>query len=70
MADKKCPFCDLDAARIYAENDVAAAIPDAFPIAEGHTLVILKRHTTVGSMRAEMASTGEISQLERGTAAC
>ena len=44
MADTKCPFCALDAARIYAENDVAVAIPDAFPIAEGHTLVIPKRH--------------------------
>src|SRR5208283_1484076 len=44
MADKKCPFCDVDPARIYAENDVAFAIPDAFPIAEGHTLVVPKRH--------------------------
>jgi len=44
MADKKCPFCALDAARIYAENEGAVAIPDAFPIAEGHTLVIPKRH--------------------------
>jgi len=44
MADKKCPFCDLDAARIYAENDAAFAIPDAFPISEGHTLVIPRQH--------------------------
>jgi diadenosine tetraphosphate (Ap4A) HIT family hydrolase len=44
MADKKCPFCDVAADRIYAENDAAFAIADAFPIADGHTLVIPKRH--------------------------
>jgi diadenosine tetraphosphate (Ap4A) HIT family hydrolase len=44
MADTKCSFCDLNAARIYAENDVALALPDAYPIAEGHTLVVPKRH--------------------------
>lgn len=26
------------------ENDFAAAFPDGFPIAEGHTLVVPKRH--------------------------
>jgi diadenosine tetraphosphate (Ap4A) HIT family hydrolase len=44
MADEKCPFCRLDAARIYAENDVAIATPDAFPIGQGHTLVVPRRH--------------------------
>ena len=44
MADTKCPFCDLNAACIYAENDTAVAIPDGFPIAEGHTLVVPRRH--------------------------
>jgi diadenosine tetraphosphate (Ap4A) HIT family hydrolase len=39
-----CPFCDLHSARIYVENDVAIAIPDAFPIAQGHTLVVPRRH--------------------------
>ena len=39
-----CPFCDLDSSRIYLETDAALAIPDAFPIAQGHTLVVPKRH--------------------------
>ena len=39
-----CPFCDPASARIRLENDVAFAIPDAFPVAEGHTLVIPKLH--------------------------
>lgn len=39
-----CPFCKLDAARIYLENDTAIALPDAFPVALGHTLVVPKLH--------------------------
>jgi diadenosine tetraphosphate (Ap4A) HIT family hydrolase len=39
-----CPFCDRDAAAIYLENDAALAIPDAYPIAQGHTLVVPKQH--------------------------
>jgi diadenosine tetraphosphate (Ap4A) HIT family hydrolase len=39
-----CPFCDPASSPIRVENDVAFAIPDAFPVAEGHTLVIPKRH--------------------------
>ena len=44
MVEKKCPFCNLADGRIYLENDVAAALPDAFPVVEGHTLVVPKRH--------------------------
>ncbi len=29
---------------MLAENDLALAIADAFPVAEGHTLVISRRH--------------------------
>lgn len=39
-----CPFCNFDAARIYLENDAALAIPDAFPISQGHILVVPKCH--------------------------
>lgn len=44
MARGRCPFCDLDKSQIHLEADFAAAFPDAFPVAEGHTLVIPKRH--------------------------
>jgi diadenosine tetraphosphate (Ap4A) HIT family hydrolase len=46
MDQDKCPFCSLDKSRICVENDVAVAFLDAFPITEGHTLVIPKRHVT------------------------
>jgi len=44
MARNQCPFCELHAGRIYLENDFALALPDGFPVAEGHTLVVPRRH--------------------------
>ncbi len=46
--DKFCLFCDVqlnDRQRIIAENALAYAIRDGFPVTEGHTLFIPKRHT-------------------------
>jgi diadenosine tetraphosphate (Ap4A) HIT family hydrolase len=43
----ECLFCDIqtnDQKRIVAENDLAYAIRDGFPVTEGHTLIIPKRH--------------------------
>ncbi len=39
-----CIFCDIDAARIIAENELMVAINDAFPVTEGHSLLIPRRH--------------------------
>src|SRR5262245_13547197 len=39
-----CPFCDLDRSRIYLANDVAVAFADAYPVSDGHTLVVPKLH--------------------------
>ena len=44
MNQTGCPFCHLEKSRILLENDFAVAFPDGFPIAEGHTLVVPKRH--------------------------
>ncbi len=38
-----CPFCRLDAKPI-AQNSLAFAIRDKYPVTPGHTLVIPKRH--------------------------
>lgn len=46
--EKFCLFCDVqlnDRKRIIAENNLAYAIRDGFPVTEGHTLFIPKRHT-------------------------
>ena len=45
---EKCLFCDVqtkDRERIIAENSLVYAIRDGFPVTEGHTLFIPKRHT-------------------------
>jgi diadenosine tetraphosphate (Ap4A) HIT family hydrolase len=39
----ECVFCNLDRA-FLAETDLSRAFPDTFPVSQGHTLVIPKRH--------------------------
>ena len=45
--EENCLFCDLqtvDQNRIVAENSLAYVIRDGFPVTEGHSLIIPKRH--------------------------
>ena len=39
-----CVFCEIPKERVIAENELAFAIRDSFPVTELHTLVIPKRH--------------------------
>lgn len=39
-----CPFCSVGAERIAVQNDLALALHDAFPLTQGHTLVVPRRH--------------------------
>lgn len=39
-----CPFCHAESSQVVAENQVAVALRDAFPVAEGHTLVVPRQH--------------------------
>lgn len=41
-----CIFCNIikDNKIIIAENELAVAFYDSFPVSEGHTLIIPKRH--------------------------
>jgi diadenosine tetraphosphate (Ap4A) HIT family hydrolase len=41
--DPACPFCEK-APQAIAENDLAVAVSDAFPVSPGHMLVIPRRH--------------------------
>ena len=40
-----CLFCELPESRIIAENKLAYAIYDGYPVTEYHALIIPKRHT-------------------------
>ena len=44
MAETACPFCSLPADRIIFESDYTLTIRDGFPVSQGHTLIIPKRH--------------------------
>ena len=45
--DRPCPYCNrLQAGEALAENDLAAALADAYPITRGHTLIVPRRHET------------------------
>jgi diadenosine tetraphosphate (Ap4A) HIT family hydrolase len=39
-----CPFCELPAARILAEDGPCVAVGDLFPVSKGHMLIIPCRH--------------------------
>ena len=41
---KDCIFCNLEASRIEGENKLFLVIKDLYPVTEGHTLIIPKRH--------------------------
>lgn len=72
MGSDSCLFCDvlvIDRQRIVAENELAYAIRDGFPVTEGHTLFIPKRHVAdyFGLVQAEVhainALMGELKEL-------
>jgi diadenosine tetraphosphate (Ap4A) HIT family hydrolase len=69
MDQSRCPFCHLKKSRIQLDNDSAAAIPDAFPVAEGHTLVVPKRHVVslFDLSEVEQAALWRLVALVRGS---
>jgi diadenosine tetraphosphate (Ap4A) HIT family hydrolase/5-methylcytosine-specific restriction endonuclease McrA len=44
--ENSCIFCEIQEERVVAENELAYAILDAFPVSEQHTLIIPKRHVS------------------------
>ncbi|APD47809.1 HIT domain-containing protein [Synechococcus sp. CS-602] len=40
-----CVFCALEGSgRVLLENELAICIADAYPVSEGHSLVVPRRH--------------------------
>jgi diadenosine tetraphosphate (Ap4A) HIT family hydrolase len=44
MEEKRCAFCALDPARVVIGSERAVVILDAYPVNDGHALVIPRRH--------------------------
>ena len=40
----RCPFCEPDAQRIWMDNAIGVVLWCAFPVTQGHSLVVPKRH--------------------------
>ena len=55
---KPCPFCQLEPHRIVAEDELAVAYRDGFPVSLGHTVIIPRRHvaTLFEATEAEQAA--------------
>jgi diadenosine tetraphosphate (Ap4A) HIT family hydrolase len=39
-----CPFCDAPEDRVFAQNQLAIALWDGYPVSPGHALIIPRRH--------------------------
>jgi diadenosine tetraphosphate (Ap4A) HIT family hydrolase/5-methylcytosine-specific restriction endonuclease McrA len=62
----ECLFCEAYSERqIISENTLAYAIKDGFPVTEGHTLIIPKRHVIdyFGLSTAEVSATNQLLHL-------
>jgi ATP adenylyltransferase len=65
MTESSCLFCDIqtkDRVRIISETTLAFAISDGFPVTEGHTLFIPKRHAS-DYFELSQAEINSINQL-------
>ncbi len=57
-----CPFCEVDHERVFHEGAHVSALWDAFPVSEGHALIVPRRHVASWfdaspEEQAELAST-------------
>jgi diadenosine tetraphosphate (Ap4A) HIT family hydrolase len=59
-----CLFCSIPSDRVVAENHLAYAIRDGFPVTPLHTLIIPKRHVVdyFGLTEAELLACNELLQ--------
>jgi diadenosine tetraphosphate (Ap4A) HIT family hydrolase len=42
----RCPFCNPDEVRVWLRGEAGLVLWDAFPVVEGHTLVVPRKHVT------------------------
>lgn len=44
--NNNCPFCNVPEDKIIASNQFCVAFYDGYPVSQGHTLIIPKRHVS------------------------
>jgi diadenosine tetraphosphate (Ap4A) HIT family hydrolase len=63
-----CPFCSISADQVWIDTEHAVAFHDAFPVADGHTLVAPRKHVstiyelTISEQRAIWDLVGEVRE--------
>ncbi len=59
-----CIFCSMPQSEIIAENELAKAFYDQFPVNQGHVLIVPKRHveTLFEATQEEMQAINRISR--------
>jgi diadenosine tetraphosphate (Ap4A) HIT family hydrolase len=63
-----CPFCEIEPGRIWIETEDAIAFPDAYPVADGHMLVVPRKHVstmyelTMPEQKAIWSLVGQVSE--------
>lgn len=64
-----CAFCEIPGERVVAENELAYAIRDGFPVTQHHTLIIPKRHVPdyFDLHQPELNAVQQLLQVERQT---
>jgi diadenosine tetraphosphate (Ap4A) HIT family hydrolase len=63
-----CPFCNLPSERIVFQNADAIAFADGYPVTDGHSIVIPRRHVIDywGLDKAERESCHELIEMLHG----
>ena len=67
MTAASCPFCTIEASRIFHAGDMVLGVWDACPVSPGHALLIPRRHIATWfdathQERAELAETVGIAR--------
>ncbi len=63
-----CPFCAIPEERVIEAADHAFAVPDAYPVSPGHTLIVVRRHVAdvFELQRDELAAVVQLIHSARG----
>src|SRR6056297_620262 len=59
-----CPFCELPQERVFYQDDLILCLWDAFPVSEGHALVITRRHVATWFDASEQEQAALVRGIE------
>jgi diadenosine tetraphosphate (Ap4A) HIT family hydrolase len=66
--DATCPFCNLNPSGLVAESDSVVAFLDKFPVSEGHTLIVPRRHVSDATALSDVESLESFRMMKSITA--